>query len=269
VGAERKRSDAGGGAMKGCGAALVLFVMATWPARGALAYSELSRFSDATDLGGGAGVWFTGSPADGYDCSVCHESTEPLAVTITGLPERYDLGATYEVLMTWPMELEHVSALVEFSDEHGRGAGSVVLPGDAAMAQTESDTCMPYGLGIPAMQRFSAPDFNISNDRQIAGLVDCGGRQLRLQWTAPAQDAGPIFFSGGVVESNHMSDLHGDAVVDLSQPILPRTQPAYALNTRGGCSVAAVSTHRSRGWFGTWLMLAASYAFNMWQRRRA
>jgi hypothetical protein len=212
----------------------ILFALLA-PARHALAFSELSRFSDAVSEGGGAGRWYTGSPADGYNCAVCHADGKAVSVMVSGLPDRYQLGATYEVLMTWPVAVERISALAEFTDEHGQGAGTVHVPSDAAMDLLEPDICQPVGLKVPAVQRFAAPDFDVSNNRQVVGLTDCGGSQMRLQWTAPAQDAGTVFFSGGVVQSNHMSDLLGDGVVEIFRPVLPPAGKAYAVETSGGC----------------------------------
>jgi hypothetical protein len=206
------------------------------PSRSALAFSELSRFSDPVSDGGGAGRWYTGSPADGYNCAVCHADGKAVSVTITGLPDRYMPGATYELMLTWPVAIERISALVEFTDEHGMGAGTVHVPSDADMGLTDPDICQPKGLGVPAVQRFAAPDFDVSNNRQIAGLTDCGGMQMRLQWTAPAQDMGVVFFSGGVVQSNHMSDLLGDGVVEVFRPVLPPVGKSYAVEAKGGCS---------------------------------
>src|SRR5436189_185082 len=132
--------------------------------------------------------------------------------------------------------------------EHGRansprdasrdapGAGTVHVPSDAEMDLPEADTCQPIGLGVPATERFAAPDFELPNNRQIAGLTDCGGKQMRLQWTAPAPDMGVVFFSGGVVQSNHMSDLLGDGVVEIFRPVLPEAGKSYAVETSGGCS---------------------------------
>lgn len=217
-----------------CATALALLV----PSRSAHAFSELSRFADPVDLGGGAGRWYTGSPADGYNCSVCHADGKAVSVMFNGVPDRYQPGATYEIMMTWPPAIEHVSALVEFTDEHGNGAGAVHVPSDADMDMPEADTCQPIGLHVPATQRFAAPDFDIANNRQIAGLTDCGGKQMRLQWTAPAQDMGVVFFSGGVVQSNHMSDLLGDGVVQVFRPVMPETGKAYAVETSGGCNAS-------------------------------
>jgi hypothetical protein len=55
-------------------------------------------------LGGGGGRYFTGSPADGYGCSVCHSGPEKFSfpVRVTGLPMNgYIPGTTSSIRLSW------------------------------------------------------------------------------------------------------------------------------------------------------------------------
>ena len=204
------------------------------------AYSDPSQFGTPAVMGGGGDRWFTGSPADGFGCRTCHTHPRPISgLRVESLPSQYVPGATYEVKLTWPQTLSlstdleaHVVALVEFTDEAGNPAGSVAVP--AGTALTELDSCKPYTFKVPAMNIFDAP-----NGRKIVGLEDCGGRQLRFQWTAPAQAAGPLFFSGGAVVSDAQNDIHNDGVVEFFRPILPQGQTSYDTEVQGGCAVMA------------------------------
>lgn len=61
-------------------------------------------FADPVD-GGAGGRWFTGSPADGYTCSVCHEGGRQWPVQVDGLPtgQGYlpDPNKPYSITLSW------------------------------------------------------------------------------------------------------------------------------------------------------------------------
>jgi hypothetical protein len=254
--------------MRHAPAALLCAALVVASAAGrAHAYSDLARFGDPTAMGGGDGHWFTGAPGDGYTCAVCHENGSAAPVSVSGLPKRYQPGATYEVVLTWPTTVQHVSALLELTDEHGRAAGSILLPGESEMAMAEADTCQPIGRGIPAAERFAAPDANVPAGRQLIGITDdCGAPQLRLQWTAPNTSAGTVFLSGGVVQSDDHDDLLNDGVVELSRPILPASQPEYTIDTHGGCSAVVARSSAPRSLLG--FAVACAIVLNRSRRRR-
>src|SRR4029078_7978977 len=78
--------------------------------------------------GGGGGRWFTGSAADGYDCSVCHAGGDALELDIAGLPiDGWTPGTSYELRITWADPAAHVSLLAEFARANGDGIGEVDL----------------------------------------------------------------------------------------------------------------------------------------------
>ena len=247
--------------------ALAILLALLLPSPRAHAYSDLASFGTATTEGGAGNRWFTGSPADGYGCSVCHTRGPSVkGLKIESLPERYMPGATYEITLSWPLDksiaedgVAHVSALVEFTDETGNVAGSVNVPAGTAM--TELDACEPYGLRVPAAHVFDAP-----NGRKVVGLEDCGGRQLRLQWTAPMSSMGTLFFSGGVVQSDDKSDLAGDGVLELLRPILAESQTTYDTETKGSCAVRPGATGSTAD--TAWISLLLGFGVVMLNRLR-
>jgi hypothetical protein len=131
----------------GVSVALVAAAAALGVSSRAAAFSNLADYgryptADPTLLGGGAGRWFTGSPADGYSCEVCHLSPTKYSfpVSYTGLPiDGYVPGEKYDIEMSWPAAtaatlqaraqgLKPVSELVaEFVSEEGGKAGSLVF----------------------------------------------------------------------------------------------------------------------------------------------
>jgi hypothetical protein len=105
------------------------------PAR-ARVYGDLFRFNDGVAAGGGGGRWFTGSPADGYGCAVCHIGPAAQGVVVQGLPERYQPGVTYDIYIAWPTT-ERIAGLVELTDAQGHGAGTVgITDGPAPAAES-------------------------------------------------------------------------------------------------------------------------------------
>lgn len=154
--------------------------------------------------GGGGGRWFTGSPADGFDCSVCHAGGEPLALDIIGLPvEGWIPGQSYDVAIGWADPTAHVALLAEFARADGAGIGEVALsPEDLLLPE---ERC---GGGFRAAKLFA-----LDQDRQITSLGDCGAKLLRVQWTAPAQvDEDAWLFLAGV-HADASDDPSGDGVM--------------------------------------------------------
>jgi hypothetical protein len=72
----------------------------------ARAYSTPEAFIEPASQGGGGGRWFSGSPADGFGCSVCHSAgpgQRELPLYVTGLPlSGYTLGEQREIVLSWP-----------------------------------------------------------------------------------------------------------------------------------------------------------------------
>lgn len=200
----------------------------------ALAFGDPFRFIDPVDVGGGGGRWFTSSPADGYGCEVCHEGAPLEQLVVMGLPERYVPGTTYDLLVTWPAAMQRVTAAIELTDQFGRGAGKAQL----SPTLTAAESCEPVADGVPAAMIFEGPDLQLADDRQIVVLQDCGASALHWQWTAPPQDVGPVYFSGGVVWPDQRRDARGDRTSWLLRPLVASTQAGHTSRLTGHCTLA-------------------------------
>ncbi|MCA9663885.1 MAG: hypothetical protein KC486_36505, partial [Myxococcales bacterium] len=110
------------GACLGAGALILLC------AAEASAYSTPALYTaDPRQSGGGGGRVFTGAPADGLTCAVCHRGGEATGFELVGGPGGpYQLGATYAFELRWPGE--RVGLAAEASDLDGRPLGSLVGP---------------------------------------------------------------------------------------------------------------------------------------------
>lgn len=224
-------------------------------ASSAFAYSDPEKFSWPTSEGGGAGRWFTGSPADGYTCNVCHAGGEAAELAISGLPiDGYVPGASYEVIVQWPAALTHVGINAEITDERGNSAGVIVLPEGPTLDDREK--CEPIGANIPA-SLLNAP----SPARAVITVLDCGSRRLRLLWTAPIEPRGPLWLSGAMVHADGMGNVEGDGVTDFARPITTYGGEPIASSV-GGCTVT--STRAAVPVCG-WLLLAL---VGLWIRRK-
>jgi hypothetical protein len=216
---------------------------AAWLLTGsAWAYSDPFRFVDTTESGGGAGRFFTGSTADGYGCEVCHEGAPLDQLVVQGLPPQYMLGASYDIQVSWPAVMQKVTALVELTDDLGRGAGRVELAPPLSVAEN----CEPVAGGVPAAIVLEGDSFQLANGRQIVAMQDCGASLLHWRWTAPSVDVGPVYFTGGVVWPDQRVNAFGDRTSALFLPMTAVTQPAYTSTLVAGCSIARAAPRSSR-----------------------
>ena len=82
-----------------CAAALI------GSAQHARAYSTPDAYAEQPALGGGGGRWFTGSPADGFGCTVCHapaSGQRHYPLHVAGVPsDGYALGQRQEIVLGW------------------------------------------------------------------------------------------------------------------------------------------------------------------------
>lgn len=239
VALDRVRAVCGGSAMRVCGCVALLLLAGS---SRAYAFADLFRFNDAAAVGGGGGRWFTGSPAEGFGCDVCHDGSRSEQIVVQGLPASYVLGASYEMSVSWPATSAHVTALVELTDELGRGAG-VVSIGDSPLTVAES--CVPVEDGTPAALVFADADLGLANGRQLVGMQDCGGTQLHWRWTAPAVDVGTILFVGGLVEPDQQKNAEGDRVAKFMHPIASESVAQRRAELTGNCAVAAIGGYGS------------------------
>jgi hypothetical protein len=207
------------------------------PAR-ALAFSEPATFESDVAEGGGGGRFFTGSPADGYTCKVCHGGASSPDVQISGLPlDGYIPGTAYEVTIDWPDELENVALALELDDARGKAAGRLRLPPQDELFEPER--CAPVAAGIGAGQLVDA------DERTILEVPNCGAQRVRFLWVAPAEDHGAVWFAGSLVRADGMSDVAGDGVTNFNGVLAsPSQSSADTRALSAGCSTARGASSR-------------------------
>ena len=230
----------------------------------AYAFTEPATYFGDPSRGGGGGRWFTGSPAEGYGCAVCHVDAIDVPVSVEGLPaEGYVPGQRYDVRIAWPefaafAETERaqsggaplpMAVVAELVGETGEGSGTIEV------ASTEhaqpGELCIPP-LNEQAAQLFWVPpgqrteeagiqcEANALGQRCIAATRSCGASELRFQWTAPQAAQDTIWFAAGFVASDRVSgDPLGDRVREIKIPIQPAAsaKARYETALSGGCSV--------------------------------
>lgn len=233
-------------------ARLALICVLHWVLPGTVqAYSDPAAFAAPVLEAGGGGRYYTGSRAEGYGCDSCHAGRKAPDVRLDGLPSRYVPRATYELRVSWSRKNVHASAALELTDERGNGAGTLALP--PAGAYIAAELCEPIDVGALAAQLYPA-----DRDRTVAATPDCGASTLRVQWTAPSKDVGPIWLAGSVLVSNHDGTVSGDGARNFAQIMPGFGEPVPDVVTQGSCSVTSRATTKSSAI--AWLWLAAILA---------
>ncbi len=239
----------------------------------ARAYTEPRTYLEPAQEGGGGGRFFTGSPAEGYACSVCHVSEVRAQLELRGLPEAgYVPGESYELQLTWPQFAKRaeqlrardghpsMSLVTELVAESGEGAGVLEIPG--GKDATERELCtLPEGQqgavlfalrpGVEAAESGTRCEANQLGQRCIAAVLSCGVRELHLKWTAPKSWQGAIWLSAGLVTTDDVSgDPTGDAVNELRRVVLPAASESarYQSELRGGCALGPSGRSTRGGW---------------------
>ncbi|HKP62584.1 MAG TPA: choice-of-anchor V domain-containing protein [Polyangiales bacterium] len=202
---------------------------------GVLAYSDPAAFAAPVLEAGGGGRFYTGSPAEGFGCESCHGGGEAPELRIEGLPARYAPRATYELRVSWSRKVAHAAAALELTDDRGRGAGMLALP--PAGEFIDDEQCEPREVGLLAAQLYPA-----DRERTIAAMPDCGASALRVQWTAPARNVGPVWLAGSVLSSDHEGNLSGDGARTFARGIPPFGEALPEIVTTAGCSTGSRST---------------------------
>lgn len=243
---------------------ILLACTAAWSPSRASAFTEPRTYYDDALGGGGGGRWFTGSPAEGYACSVCHTGPGPESLTIEGLPEDgYVPGQTYEIHVAWPEFAERAAEIraegeepasmglvAELVAETGEASGRVrvALPAEAEPGEL---CVLPEGVQAAKVFRVRPGEETVEEiigcnaaslgQRCLVAVLSCGAEELNLIWTAPDGWQGPIWLSMGFVATERVSgDPTGDAVTEVAIPLLPAASGAERYETRlsGGCAVA-------------------------------
>jgi hypothetical protein len=192
------------------------------------AYSDPALFAAAPSAGGGGGRHFTGSPADGYSCAVCHRGGPSPSMRVTGLPAAFEPGVAYDVTLGWDDAVAPHALQLELLSEHGESP-EVLLPASEAVPAVGRCESLPEGESAGYVQTVGV--------RQIVGVRDCGARELTFRFVAPT--ARRLAFSASVVRSDSSGTAEGDGVSEL-RTVLYRSDAAP---TPAGCS-AALSDRR-------------------------
>ena len=228
------------------------------------AFSDPFAYTDAPEAGGGGGRWYTGSVADGYACDSCHAGGEPADLRVIGLPlDGYTPGSAYEVTVQWPVVVEHVALIAEFTDEEGVTSGTIQVP--------RWDAMQPAELCGPDLGSFPASEVQDSDDgRQLLSVIDCGATASRFLWTAPTSTNGDVWFNLGFVSADGDGDATGDGVTLVAQPL-----PSRRSGDRGtrelvepACRVAAPGrvARSPVGWMLTLLVVARLFGARAMRR---
>lgn len=198
---------------------LGLLVVAPGTAR---AFSDPELFAQPALRGGGGGRFFTGSPADGQACSVCHRGGVEPVVGVLGLPDEFDVGAQYDVTVRWTQpEVAHGLQLELLTD--ATVSPRVELPAPELLSS--GARCESSAEGDPAVY------VTESAGRTIVGVRDCGASELTFRFVAP--DARRIAFAASVVRSNSSGTADGDGALDLRRVLYARGQTPEA----SGCTL--------------------------------
>lgn len=232
--------------LRACAWALLCALAWLAPALRARAFSDMERFVARVEEGGGGGRLFTGSPADGYACNVCHGGGPEPDVAVYGLPtEGYVPGQVYDIELVWDgaagLHAMHVEIVNEVT---GRAAGAVAQVDPAtldARGRCRSQQAEPadYALEAPG--------------RQILGVQACGATSLRFRFAAP--NLPQIVFAGSVVLSNSDATANGDGVQNLGRVLRRAGEPSPA---ESGCALRGAGRRGGGAWLALLLLLGAA-----------
>jgi len=222
----------------------------------ARAFSEPRSYVDDPGEGGGGGRWFTGSPADGYGCSVCHGGRAPVPLYVDGLPPAgYVPGMAYDVRLSWPefTALEttirqtpgagpaSMSLVAEFVTETGNGSGTVEIasletttPGERCVFPEDTSALHLYSVkpGTDVKEEATRCEATLLEERCLLAVSDCGAQEFRFRWTAPPLWQRSIWFSTGLVATDRSTDTpDADAVTEISFPLIPAASASARYET--------------------------------------
>jgi hypothetical protein len=230
------------------------------------AFSQPSYYARRASDGGGGGLWFSGSPADGYACDVCHTGRDNAwPIHVEGLPLKgYVPGARYDVKIRWPEFSARaasikasepavpstgepgqaqsagpdMSLVAELTTLTGQGAGVFEMNYTDIADSARKDEWCEHLEGVPASQLFDTHsamqdtpvlrcDPSQPGQRCLVTVQVCGARMLRFTWTAPSAQAGQLWFAAGLVATERLSaEPTGDDVSLALQPIFPASSGA-------------------------------------------
>ena len=217
----------------------------------ALAFSDPERFVTPTEEGGGGERFFTGSPADGYTCVVCHRGGASPEVVIRGLPmSGYDAGERFEVELAFASGRDNHAVALEMVDAEGRDLGLELLADDQIKS---AERCGARSDGRRASYLAEL------GERRVVGVEACEANAVRFRFRAPKGDR--AMFIASVLASDNSATVDGDGVTEIVQPLYRSGTPA----STGGCSAGAAGEGACSGWS---LLLAALAALRTRKLRR-
>lgn len=240
----------------------------------ARAYSSFADYARSVEEGGGGGKFFTGTPADGYTCDVCHTGGPPAKLDVIGLPtEGYLPGQTYQIAFQWPLPapdaIPHIALMVELTDDSGVPAGTPSLIPYAAW--TEAEKCAQDAFPAADICRAGAEPgccreldptrdaCSFPGERSMLWMLECGARAARFAWTAPVQPV-DVWFSASVVSSSTGNDAAGDGVTLVRRLLRPSASAGTRSAAVGSCQLQP-ARETSPGllvvmWLGTLTLIA-------------
>jgi hypothetical protein len=174
------------------------------------AFSDPQVFADDTQLGGGGGRFFTGSPLDGYTCAVCHRGGPTPQMRIFGFPQNYEPGTTYEVEVQWDEPQVPHALNLELVNQSGDDMNVRLVSESKVGADGRCDRKKDGEIATTLVKRGA---------RRIVAVSDCYAANARFRFTAPSRAA--VALSVGLVRADSSEDAEGDGVwVErrLSQP---------------------------------------------------
>ena len=267
---------------RGALAAAWAFTLLPCTAQRAAAYSDFRKFAYVTSAGGGGGRFYTGSPADGYTCRICHQGGASPQLRVLGLPvEGYKAGTEYEITVDW-WDGDALSTAIEITDSAGREAGSLRLPPEEGIQDPERCKQDPNEVIAAMLVRVAPPNHRSElsyfeacgkedhpdDCRQVVSVPPCGSGRVRFAWRAPSAETGPVWFSGAVVASNDDGDTTGDGVAEIGTLVPSPSDPSAAVRTYAGCSLLPPSAAGRRPSLGAALVLLALGVVCRLTRRR-
>lgn len=210
----------------------------------AAAYSDPAWFAESADVGGGAGRQFTGSPADGHACSVCHRGGDAPDVELTGLPDVFEPGRLYEVTLHWDGSAASHALQLELIDAAGKHPGVSIEPASVVGADGRCDSAED---GDPANYALDL------GGRRIVGVRDCGASRVAIQFKAPDQPE--LYFAASIVRTDSSGTAHGDGALDIRRTLKRQGETAST-----GCRVGANATGELGGFALLLAILLQRYA---------
>lgn len=219
------------------------------------AYLDGARFEAPALEGGGGGRFFSGAPADGYGCAVCHSGGTAPVISVAGLPaEGWSPGVTYDLTVAFPEGTRSGGAVVEIADGSGSGVGTLEAIPDAELEA--ADRCRT-GTGATSIVPLA--------DRALARTEVCGAARARVRWTAPTSPVTGLRVFASMVVANDSGDPTGDGATTTATPLRARGAPELEAGHLGQrCSIARGDPPGDRFLPAAWLIVVLALA-----RRRA